>query len=240
MINKIVFPDYQALSLATARQIAEFVVSKPDALLCFPAGDTSLGTFSHLISMSKNKEADFSCCHVVGLDEWVHLGEMQTGNCYHFLEKHLLGDLEIKKENICFFDGESENLQLQCELTDQYIHSHGGIDLMLLGVGMNGHVGLNEPGTSFDRYSYVVELDEVTRVVGQKYFSKPVKLTKGITLGMKHIMETKTVILQASGNKKSEIVRRLLQAEITTDFPVSLLMQHPNAFLFIDSDAVQE
>ena len=109
--------------------------------------------------------------------------------------------------------------------------------MLLLGVGMNGHLGLNEPGTSFDTYSHLVKLDEVTKCVAQKYFSGNIHLSKGITLGMKHVMETKTVLVQMSGQKKLPIVKRLLETEVTPAFPASIIKQHPNAFLLLDNEA---
>jgi len=239
MINKIVYPGYQELSLETARQIAGIIEAKPGALLCFPAGDTSLGTFAELVKMRNNGNIDFSQCKIVGLDEWVHLGKMKVKNCFHFLKKHLFDLIGIKSGQMCFFDGETDDLKHECFITDQFIKTNGGIDMMLLGVGMNGHIGLNEPGTSFDNYSHVVNLDKVTKKVAQKYFSENASLSRGITLGMKHVMETRTVILQLSGLKKSPIVKKLLKTEVTEDFPVSIVKTHPNAFVLMDQSASQ-
>jgi glucosamine-6-phosphate isomerase len=236
-MKTIVYPNYRELSVETARQIAQIIAKKPDALLCFPAGKTSLGTFAELVKLYREGKVKFSQCKIVGLDEWVHLGEMKNENCYHYLRKHLLDLVDIKKENICFFNGETDDLQYECSLSDQFIKTNGGIDLMVLGVGMNGHIALNEPGTSFDKYSHIVELDVITKRVARKYFSANTVLSQGITLGMKHIIETKTVILQVSGHKKSDIVKRLLETEITTEFPASLVKQHPNSFLLLDSEA---
>jgi glucosamine-6-phosphate isomerase len=239
MMNKTIYRDYKELSEETARLITKIISEKPDALLCFPAGETSLGTFEELVRLHRNGKVDFSRCKIIGLDEWVHLGEMQKENCYNFLKKYLFDLLGLKSTNLCFFNGEAEDLQNECAIADEFIKSNGGIDMMLLGAGMNGHVGLNEPGTPSDLYSHVVDLDEVTRNVGQKYFSSGTNLTKGITLGMKHILETKTVFLQLSGQKKATIVKHLLESEITTSFPVSVVKQHPNAFLLLDHEASQ-
>ena len=236
-MKTIVYPNYRELSIETARQIAQRIENKPGALLCFPAGETSLGTYEELVKLYRKGEVKFNQCKIVGLDEWVHLGEMKNENCYHYLKKHLLDLIDIKSENICFFNGETNDLQYECSLSDQFIKINGGIDLMLLGIGMNGHIALNEPGTSFDKYSHIVELDAITKRVAQKYFSVNTVLSKGITLGMKHVIDTKTVILQVSGQKKSQIVKRLLETEVTTEFPVSLVKQHPNSFLLLDSEA---
>jgi glucosamine-6-phosphate isomerase len=237
MINKIVYPNYQVLSEETARKIAQIIAKKPDSVLCFPAGETSLGTFAELIKLQSSGEINFSLCKIVGLDEWVNLGEMKKENCYDFLKKHLFDAIGISGENICFFNGEASDLEYECELADQFIIANGGIDMMLLGVGMNGHLGLNEPGTSFDTYSHIVELDEVTKSVAQKYFSGKIHLSKGITLGMEHVMDSKTVIVQLSGQKKSPIVKRLIETEITSTFPASIVKQHPNAFILLDAEA---
>lgn len=238
MITKI-FKDYNELSAETAGQIAGIIKEKPDALLCFPAGETSVGTFKELIKLQETGHTDFSRCRIVGLDEWVHLGKMKGENCYNFLKSRLFDYLDVNPVNMHFFDGEAEDLELECRLTDEFIRTSGGIDMMLLGVGMNGHLGLNEPGTPEDKYSHIVELDEVTKEVGQKYFSENVLLSHGITLGMKHVMETGTVIVQLSGKKKAPIVKRLVETEAAMDFPVSMIKMHPNAFLLIDSEASQ-
>lgn len=236
-MNKIVYPNYRELSIETARFIGKSVQDNPYSLLCFPAGETSIGTFNELIELYRTGNISFKNCKIVGLDEWVNLGELKNENCYHFLKKHLLNHIDLCEENICFFNGESGDLDFECHKTDKFIKSNNGIDLMLLGAGMNGHIGLNEPGTSFNQYSHVVELDTITKYTGQKYFSSKVFLSLGITLGIKHILETKTVILQVSGHKKSDIVNRLLKTEITNAFPVSILKEHSNSFLFIDSEA---
>jgi 6-phosphogluconolactonase/glucosamine-6-phosphate isomerase/deaminase len=109
--------------------------------------------------------------------------------------------------------------------------------MMLLGAGMNGHLGLNEPGTSFDLYSHIVFLDETTKIVGQKYFSGKVNLTAGVTLGVKYIMEAKTVILQLNGTRKAEVAKRLIESEVSPAFPASALKSHQNSFLLLDKEA---
>ena len=109
--------------------------------------------------------------------------------------------------------------------------------MMLLGVGMNGHLGLNEPGTPFDLCSHIVNLDETTKKVGKKYFSGDVNLSKGISLGLKYVLEAKTVIVQISGLKKAEVTRRLIESEVTPDFPASVIKMHKNSFLLLDKDA---
>jgi glucosamine-6-phosphate isomerase len=153
------------------------------------------------------------------------------------LKKHFFDHIDYTKENLCFFDGEASDLMKECFKTDNFLKENGPIDMMLLGAGMNGHLGLNEPGTSFDLYSHIVYLDETTKIVGQKYFSGKVNLTAGITLGIKYIMESKTVILQLNGRRKAEVVKRLDESEVSDAFPASALKSHPNSFLLLDKEA---
>jgi glucosamine-6-phosphate isomerase len=238
-MKQIIYKDYTELSVKTAEQIAAIITKKPNALLCFPAGETSVGTFKHLIALNKGGKLSFKECKIVGLDEWAHLGPMKSENCFSFLKKHFFDHIDYSPENLCFFDGESADLKKECTKTDEFIKKYGPVDMMLLGAGMNGHLGLNEPGTSFDLYSHIVDLDETTKVVGQKYFSGKVNLTAGITLGIKYILETKTVILQLNGTKKADVVRKLIDSEVTTAFPASALKAHANSFLLLDSEAVK-
>ncbi len=236
-IGKIIFDNYLELSVETADIIAGIIAEKPDALLCFPAGETSIGTFNHLIDLYKGGKISFSRCKIVGLDEWMNLGDRRNENCFSFLKKHLFDHIDYSEGNLCFFDGESANPEEECLKTDDFIRENGPIDMILLGVGMNGHLGLNEPGSSFDLYSHIVQLDEVTREVGQKYFQGEVHLSEGITLGLKSIMEAKSVLVQMNGIRKAEIYRRLKSCEITMDFPVSILKSHHNSLLLLDKDA---
>jgi glucosamine-6-phosphate isomerase len=164
---------------------------------------------------------------------------MKGENCFSFLKKHLFDHIDYSVENLCFFDGESSDLKHECVKTDDFIKKNGPIDMMLLGVGMNGHLGLNEPGTSFDLYSHIVNLDETTKIVGQKYFSGKVTLSKGITLGIQHVLKAKTVILQLNGNRKAEVVKRLIESEVSPVFPASVIKSHKNSFLLIDKEAAK-
>jgi glucosamine-6-phosphate deaminase len=164
---------------------------------------------------------------------------MKSENCFSFLKKHLFDHIDYSEEYLCFFDGESSDLKQECIKTDNFIKKYGPIDMMLLGAGMNGHLGLNEPGTSFDLYSHIVNLDETTKIVGQKYFSGKVNLTKGVTLGLKYIMEAKTVILQLNGARKAEVVKRLIHGEVSTAFPASAIKSHKNSFLLLDKEAAK-
>ena len=238
-MKQIIYNNYTELSVKTAEMIAGIIIDKPDALLCFPAGETSVGTFEHLIKLNKTGQISFRQCKIVGLDEWAHLGKMKNENCFSFLKKHLFNYIDYSGENLCFFDGESADLKYECMKTDKFIKENGPVDMILLGAGMNGHLGLNEPCTSFDLYSHVVNLDDTTKTVGQKYFSGKVNLTSGITLGIKYIMEAETAILQLNGSRKAQVARRLVDSEISPEFPASVIKSHFNSYLLMDKDAAR-
>jgi galactosamine-6-phosphate isomerase len=159
------------------------------------------------------------------------------GSCRFHLNNQLFNPLHISENNICFFDGKTKDLNAECDKVENFITQHGGIDVAIVGLGMNGHVGMNEPGTSSSLRSHVTEIDAITQQVGQKYFKEKTHISKGITLGIANIMEARNVILIVSGNKKAEILRRVLEEEISEQLPASLLRNHENFSVYLDAEA---
>ena len=131
----------------------------------------------------------------------------------------------------------SGDLREECTKMDAVIRNKGGIDLIVVGIGMNVHIGFNEPGVSFDNYSHVIDLDETTISVGQKYFNTPVSLQKGITLGLKHLLNAKKAILIANGTKKAGVIRDTVEQKVNNNFPATVMQQHANGFVMIDEGA---
>ncbi len=228
--------DEEALSLRSAMLIAQTVRRKPDALLSLAAGNTAIGTYRKLKEMADCGEVDFSRAHFVALDEWLDL-EDESENCNAFMMKHFYGPMGIHEEQIHRFDIHAHDLNAACRAMDEEIFARGGIDLMLLGMGMNGHLGLNEPGGDFNRYACVTELDQTTMQVDQKYFSGAMKLTRGITLGIRHMYDSKCVVLQVSGAHKAEIVEKLLLTPPTEMLPATVLKLLPGGVLVLDRAA---
>ena len=130
-----------------------------------------------------------------------------------------------------------DDLKKECEKMDKFINEKNGIDLMLVGIGMNGHIGFNEPGASFSNLSHVIELDEITKSVGQKYFNEKIELGKGMTLGFKHLLNAKKVFLMANGSKKAEVIKKTVEGPVTENFPASIMRRHENGFVLIDDQA---
>ena len=231
------YKDYKTLSLQVATEIASMVKLKPGAVLCFASGDTPRLAYTLLSEMAAKEGVDFSGSIFIGLDEWVGIAPENEGSCSYFLHNTIFKPLKIPSGQIHLFNALSGNLAGECVKMDKIIFEKGGIDLMIVGVGMNGHIGFNEPGTSFASLSHVAELEEITKSVGQKYFDGPVELGKGITIGFGHLMNTKKVFLMANGPKKAEVIKKTIEGPVTESFPASIMQQHANGFIVIDEEA---
>lgn len=224
------------MSARCADIVKRTLSEKPDALLCFPAGTSVEGTCKILVEMQKKGEIDFSKARFVSLDEWLDLDD-ETENCTHFLKRRLYDPLGIRENQLHLFNTHAVDMNEECKRIDQYIFDNGPIDLMLLGIGMNGHLGLNEPGEDFNDFSKVVQLSETTKSVGQKYFQHGKVLTRGITLGIHHIFNTKKVILQVTGKHKQDIMYKLYTTRPTEDLPASALDLMEGAVVIADKAA---
>ncbi|TLU99132.1 glucosamine-6-phosphate deaminase [Dyadobacter luticola] len=234
-----IYPDYNSMSLAAADRVITLLAKKPNAVICLPSGSTPLGMFQALVAANQKGATDFSKCVFIGLDEWIGLNGEDDGSCRDLLDRDFLKPIGMRDNQIVYFDGKAPDPQSECDRVNKILDGLGGLDLIVLGVGMNGHLALNEPGTPWDLHAHVSELDPVTIEVGQKYFKTPTVLTKGITVGIRNILEAKTAILLASGKSKAEVIRRALAFPVTTDFPTTALQNHLNAEIMLDKDAAE-
>ncbi len=231
------FPDYKTLSEATANLIIDVLKQKPEAIICIASGDTPLGVCQFL---AKSDQKLFEKCTFVGLDEWVGMNENDEGSCKYGIYQNLLIPLNIPAERIKYFDAKAQNLALECQEINEFIASKGGLDVMLVGVGMNGHIALNEPNTPFGIYAHVSDLEEITKSVGQKYFTKDTVLTQGITLGLAHLQEAKLPILMANGLRKVAVINVALTEKITESFPASIFQKLEHSIVMLDLEAAQK
>lgn len=236
MVTKI-FIDNDALSDYLAEQMIELILSKPNALICFASGNSPRNTAACFVQKVKQRKIDLSAFHFIGLDEWVGVPSNLSGSCHNDFKNWLFKPLGIQDTQYHLFNGMSSNLKEECSKMDTYIESQGGIDLMVVGIGMNGHIGFNEPGSNFDAKSHVVPLDEITSSVGQKYFSQPMKLEYGITLGFHHLLSTQKVYLIANGTAKAEVIQKAVEGEVGTAFPASVMQLHKNGYILVDEAA---
>ena len=234
-VNVVHSPE-QVAAIA-AERIAALVKLHPAALLCLAGGETPRLTYRYLVEKAMAGAVDFSHAQFVSLDEWVGIPKSNSGSCYYFLEETLFAPLAIPAANIHFFDATSADLRIVCRRIDTVMAKHKQIVFMLLGIGMNGHIGFNEPGIDANLESHVIELDPLTTQVGQKYFTENTPLRQGITLGMAHVRRSKQVLLLATGAAKALIIKKTLEESATNLVPASLLQQHTDAMAVVDAGA---
>ena len=232
-----VFDDEMAVAVYCEKTICEIVRNNKKALLCLAAGHTSLKLFDLLRKSDEEGRIDFSQIKIVGLDEWVGFSGTDDGSCESFLRKHLFDHIGLQESNIRLFDGKADDLAAECDSVSRFIKENKGIDYMLLGVGMNGHLGLNEPGVKANSVAGVVDLDAVTQEVAVKYFEEKPELTRGVTLGISDIKATKVVQVVVTGERKKEIVKRIMATDETSEVPATFIKNEKNVEFLVDRRA---
>jgi glucosamine-6-phosphate isomerase len=239
MITKI-FPDYQSLSRATADLIKDYIQKKPKSFVCLASGHTPVGVFKELIGDVQAGSLDISQCTFLSLDEWVGIDPNDSGSCMAMLRKDFFNPLNIPDNQIEFFHVLAPDLEQECDRINNLIEKNEGLDIMLVGVGTNGHIGMNEPGTSFWSYAHIGELAEETKAVGQKYFSKKTELSKGMTLGLCHLQEAKLPMVMASGEKKASIIQKAFtEPQPTEDIPLTICQIIEQGYVMLDAEAAK-
>lgn len=231
------FKDPEQLATHTAKHIIDLVKTKPTATLILTSGDTPVLTYKKIVELAK--PTDFEQVTVVGLDEWVGIPASSEGSCRYIVEENLLKPLGMKPAQYTFFDSMTADLESECKRVDELLFSKGGADLIIVGVGVNGHIGLNEPGYGFDNYCHVSELADITITIGQKYFKENTPLTQGITIGLKHLLEAKVAILIATGERKSEVLKQTFDQEPNVELPSTVFKLHTNSYVWVDEAAAK-
>lgn len=232
--------DYAKMSKQAADEVISLMRSRTRPVICAASGHSPEGLYREIIERVSQKELNVDSWLFLGLDEWVGMNAVDQGSCRHHLNLELLNPLQVPDERICFFDGRAADLQAECERIEKFIQEHGGIDVAVLGLGMNGHIGMNEPGVSVDTRSHVIDLHPITRTVGQKYFKEEKELTKGITLGMATLMEARNLVVVVSGIHKAEIANQMIEREVSPEVPGTLLRGHPSLKVYLDSAAASK
>ena len=221
----------------TADAILRLLAEKPDAVLCLAAGHSSLSVFAALVQ-AQQRGTDFSRVRFIGLDEWVGVSPAQSGSCANFLHRHLFSPLGIKPQQIRLFDALAQDPEAECTAVEAVIDAWGGIDFLLLGMGMNGHLALNEPGEPFAKGAHVAPLAQTTKEVATKYFSADMPpLTHGVTLGIANLIAARCIFLTVFGAHKQPVVQTLLASPVSEAFPASVLHRCPHATLVLDAAA---
>ncbi len=228
-----VVKNYSAMSKRAADIIIRQLHEKPGSVLCLAAGKTPLGTYSRLVRAHREGLADFSAATFIQLDEYLCSEEKDSFG--HLLKKHLLGEVNFRTKNIFLFNRDAGNLGAECRRLD-FLVKRKGIDLLLLGIGENGHIAFNEPGTGFNSNTHALKLTPGLLARRAKKFSGP-RPARAITLGLRQVMAARKIVLLASGRKKKRAVRGALRQKPSPALPASILQMHPNAIVVSDKAA---
>ena len=236
-MNITIKDNYDGLSETTGKLIIDLVTQKPDALICLASGDSPTGTYQYLIKSANNGKVSFRQCTFIGLDEWLDIDAGKPGATKYYLQTTFLNMIEARPDNIHFFDPSNPNLQEECNKMEKIISDKGPIDLLLAGIGLNGHIGLNEPGVDFNLGIHINDLATSTITSAQKHFGRAVNLTKGITLGIQDILNARKLVMIASGEKKADIIYKALYNDINKLIPASIIQKHQDCEVVLDKAA---
>ncbi len=235
-----IYPNYETLSAAVAQIMFDTIKQKPTAVICLASGHTPLLPCQLFVKKANDEHLHISETTFIGLDEWVSVPPDNKGSCHYFLYSTVFNPLGLQAGQIHVFNALADDLSNECETMDEVIDNNGGIDLMIVGIGMNGHIGFNEPGVSFKNLSHVIDLDKTTIEVGQKYFPAATTLTKGITIGLQHLINAKQVLLIANGEKKAAIIKQTIEKEVSNKIPATIMQTHKNGIIMIDKEAASQ
>lgn len=234
----IIAKDYEDMSRKAADVIAELVAEKPDCVLGLATGSTPEGLYAELVKDYESGKISFKDVATYNLDEYRGLEHDHPQSYHYFMNKHLFSKIDIDMGATHVPDGSNPDADAACQEYEDAINACGGVDLQLLGLGHNGHIGFNEPAGSFARATNCVELTESTIKANSRLFDSIEEVpTEAYTMGIGTIMRAKKVLLVASGKDKAEIVKRAFFGEVTPDVPASVLQFHQNVVVIVDEDA---
>jgi len=225
--------NYKEMSKRGCQIIIDEILEKPDLVMGFVTGNTVIGLYGGLVSFYKKGEISFSKITSFNLDEYYPIDKKDKKSFYYYMFNNLFDKINIKKLNINLLDGETKDVIKECSKYEEKIREKK-IDLQILGVGVNGHIGFNEPGSKLNSKTRLVNLKEQTIKINSKNGKIP---EKAMTMGIDSIMSAKKIILFASGKEKAKAIKRLIKGPVGDDCPVSFLKQHDNLIVVIDKDA---
>lgn len=231
--------DYDHASRIAANIISAQVIMKPDCVLGLATGSTPIGTYEELIRRYEQGDLDFSKVHSINLDEYRGLSPENDQSYRYFMNTHLFDKINIDKKNTYVPDGLEPDKEKACRDYEEIIRVHGGVDLQVLGLGHNGHIGFNEPGSVFEKETHCVTLSETTREANARFFSSMDEVpTEAYTMGIGSIMQAKKIVVIVTGEGKREIVKKAFQGPITPDVQASVLQLHNDVILVGDEAAL--
>lgn len=237
-MNIILTESYEEMSKKAASIVTSQVIIKPTSVLGLATGGTPVGMYQEIIKTTNENEVDFSEVVTFNLDEYYPISKNNDQSYAYYMNDNLFNHINVLKENIHIPNGETGNVDVECSAYDQMIYDQGGIDLQVLGIGNNGHIGFNEPDVHFESGTHKVELDEETIEANARFFETKEAVPKqAISMGIRTIMHSRKIILLASGASKAEVIEKMLFGDISPNVPASILQLHNDVTIILDEAA---
>lgn len=231
--------NYQEMSRKAANLISAQIILKPDCVLGLATGSTPIGAYQQLITWYQQGDLDFSEVSTINLDEYKGLSPENPQSYAFFMKEHLFNQVNIDQNHTHLPDGCEQENTVACESYNQIIRELGGIDLQVLGLGLNGHIGFNEPGYSFAQQTHCVDLTPSTIEANKRFFASEDLVPKqAYTVGIKTIMQARKILLLVSGSAKAQILLDAMTGPVTPEVPASILQMHPDVTLIADKEAL--
>lgn len=233
-----IFDTVDEVSRYTAQRLLEKIKAMPAAVLGLATGSTMEPVYAQMLIDIQHDPIDLSQLTTFNLDEYMGLSAEHPQSYNYYMYQHLFNHFAIPAQNVHLPDGLASNVEAACQAYSNAIESMGGLDLQLLGIGSNGHIGFNEPQTCFNSRTHVVELSEQTRIDNGRFFDDQTEVpTHAITMGIQDILNAKEIILVATGRNKTEIMAQLFASAVDEAIPASALKQHQNLTIVLDREA---
>ncbi len=230
--------DEAEFDRVAAWKIITEMLANPKAVIGLSTGQTTKNMHAIVSEIFKLYPFDVSDITLFNVDELTNLSREYKGSCYTMIKDQIAGPLGIKEENFIMPPTISDDFEKECRIFQQELEKRGGADLQMLGLGMNGHIGINQPGTPFESETWVSPMDpDFEKRVREETNTPADHKLGGLTLGIKNIMHTRKIVLIAKGKQKAEMVAKMLEGPVTTDIPASVLQLHPNCEFLLDADA---
>ncbi|WP_027340760.1 glucosamine-6-phosphate deaminase [Halonatronum saccharophilum] len=235
-----ILKDYEEVSTKAASVVSSQIILKPNSVLGLATGSTPLGMYQKLVEMYNDQMVGFSEVITFNLDEYLGLNPEHPQSYNYYMYNNLFNKVNLSEDRINIPSGDIDKLEEFCKEYDQKIDRAGGIDLQVLGIGTNGHIGFNEPDHILKTGTHVVELAQETIEANSRFFDSLDEVPRrAISMGMSSIMRAKKILLLASGENKAEAIKRTISGEITTEVPASLLQLHPDVTVVVDKKAAK-
>ena len=234
----ILCDNYEEMSKEATRLVESQIILKPNCVLGLATGSTPVGMYKMLAEKHKNGTLDFSKVKTFNLDEYYPISRTNNQSYYYFMNENLFNDINVATENIHIPNGEAKDAEKECIEYEEKIEKTGGIDLQILGIGQNGHIGFNEPDENLKATTHITGLTESTINANSRFFDSVDEVpTKALTMVIATILKSKKIILMACGEEKSDALAELLTDDIKTDNPATMLKVHPDVVLICDKAA---